>query len=302
MDGSFAPAHTTPAKAAVNHKLQHTVARAASCVGVGVHSGAPARLTILPAAAGTGITFVRADLTENNRIAAVYDAVTDTRMCTVLTNSAKVSIATVEHVMAALHGCGVDNAEVHVDGPEIPIMDGSSAPFVELIEQAGLMAQDSTRRFIKVLKPVRVEENGKWSSLEPADVRTYEFEIEFASKAIGKQTRSFVLRDGSFGNELSAARTFGFLHEAEAMRKMGLGRGGSLENAVIIDGDAIMNEGGLRHEDEFVRHKLLDSVGDLALAGAPIMGAFRSAKGGHAMNNKLLHALFADATNWTWAS
>lgn len=301
MDGSFAPAYLSPAKAAVNHKLQHTVAHAASCLGVGVHSGAPARLTILPAPAGSGITFVRADLAEHNRIPALYNAVTDTRMCTVLANSAGTSIATVEHVMAALHGCGVDNAEVHVDGPEIPIMDGSSAPFVALIEQAGLLAQDATRRFIKVLRPVRVEENGKWSSLAPADVRTYEFEIDFASKAIGRQTRSFALQDGSFGAELSAARTFGFLHEVEAMRKMGLGRGGSLENAVVIDGDAIMNEGGLRHEDEFVRHKLLDSVGDLALAGAPIIGAFHSAKGGHAMNNKLLHALFADSGNWAWA-
>lgn len=302
MDGSFASHIIAPARAAVNHALQHTVARAASCLGVGVHSGAPARLTILPAPVGSGITFIRADLSENNRIPARYDVVTDTRMCTVITNAAGVSIATIEHVMAALSGCGVDNAEVHVDGPEIPIMDGSSAPFVAMIEQAGLAAQEAARRSIRILKPVRIEENGKWASLEPSETRTYEFEIEFASKAIGKQTRSFALKDGSFGADLSDSRTFGFLHEVEQMRKMGLGRGGSLENAVVIDGDSIMNEGGLRHEDEFVRHKLLDSVGDLALAGAPIIGAFRSAKGGHAMNNKLLRALFADTSSWEWAN
>lgn len=301
MDGSFSSHTATPTRAAVNHALQHTLARAATCLGVGVHSGAPARLTLLPAPVGAGITFVRADLAENNRIPARYDVVTDTRMCTVITNAAGVSIATIEHIMAALSGCGVDNAEVHVDGPEIPIMDGSSAQFVEMIEEAGLVPQEAARRSIKVLKPIRIEENGKWASLDPADVRSYEFEIEFASKAIGKQTRSFALKDGSFGADLSDARTFGFLHEVEQMRKMGLGRGGSLENAVVIDGDSIMNEDGLRHEDEFVRHKLLDSVGDLALAGAPIIGAFKSAKGGHAMNNKLLRALFADTGNWTWA-
>lgn len=301
MDGSFSSSLTSPVRSAVAHALQHTLAHAASCTGVGVHSGAPAQLIILPAPTGNGITFVRTDLSGDNRIPAKYDCVTDTRMCTVLTNSKGVSIATVEHVMAALAGCGVDNAEVHVDGPEVPIMDGSSAPFVEMIERAGLVPQDAARRSLKILKPVRLEENGKWAELLPADERSYEFEIEFASKAIGKQTRSFALKDGAFGTDLSAARTFGFLHEVEAMRKMGLGRGGSLDNAVVIDGDTIMNEDGLRHEDEFVRHKLLDSVGDLALAGAPIIAAFRSSKGGHALNNKLLRALFADDGNWCWA-
>lgn len=300
MDGSFAPASRTVVRSAVNHALQHTLAAAASCVGVGVHSGLPARLTLLPAPANSGITFIRSDIAANNRIPARYDLVTDTRMCTILTNEVGVSIATVEHVMAALAGCGVDNAEVHVDGPEIPIMDGSSEPFVALIEQAGLTAQDAPRRFIKILKPVRIEEGGKWSSLEPSDVRSFSFEIEFASKAIGHQTRDFVLTDGTFSTELGMARTFGFLHEVEQMRKAGLGRGGSLDNAVVIDGDTIMNEGGLRKQDEFVRHKLLDSVGDLSLSVQPILGAFRSSKGGHALNNKMLRALFADPANWCY--
>lgn len=301
MDGSFAPSLSTPVRAAVTHALQHTLAHAASLTGIGVHSGKPATLTLLPAPAGSGIIFVRSDVAGDNRIAATYDLVIDTRMCTVIANAAGVSVATIEHVMAALSGCGVDNAEVHVDGPEVPIMDGSSAPFVEMIERAGLMAQDATRRSIKVLREVRIEDNGKWAVLEPATQRSYEFEIEFASKAIGRQTRSFALKDGTFGADLSNSRTFGFLHEVEQMRKMGLGRGGSLDNAVVIDGDTVMNEDGLRHADEFVRHKLLDSVGDLALAGAPIIAAFRSYKGGHALNNKLLRALFADSANWAWA-
>lgn len=265
-----------------------------------MHSGKPARLTILPAAAGSGITFIRSDLAENNRIPAIYSGVTDTRMCTVLSNSAGVSISTVEHVMAALSGCGVDNAEVHVDGPEIPIMDGSAAPFVEIIGKAGLIPQDQARRQIRILREVRVEDTGKWATLSPANTRSYAMDIEFKSAAIGQQAREFVLTEEAFGTTLGSARTFGFLQEAEMLRKMGLGLGGSLDNAILIDGDSIMNEGGLRYSDEFVRHKLLDSVGDLALAGAPLLGAFRSSKGGHALNNKLLRALFADAANWEW--
>lgn len=289
-----------PVKAAVTHGLQHTLARAISIRGVGVHSGAPALLTLLPAPAGVGITFIRSDLSGDNRIPARYDAVSDTRMCTIVANAAGASVATVEHVMAALAGCGVDNAELHIDGPEIPVMDGSSAPFVAMIEQAGLLPQEAARRQIRVLREIRLEENGKWASLTPSATRSYSFEIEFASKAIGAQKHSFALENGSFGQEVANSRTFGFLHEVEQMKKMGLARGGSLDNAVVIDGDSVMNPGGLRHEDEFVRHKLLDSVGDLALAGAPILAAYASYKGGHALNNKLLHALFANPTCWEW--
>lgn len=306
MDGS----HYTPASLADVSTLppalpvwQNTLARRVSCTGVGVHSGAPATLVLEPAATDTGIVFIRSDKQEGeNEITARWDLVSDTRLCSNLTNAHGHSIGTVEHVMAALAGCGVDNARVLVDGPEIPIMDGSSAAFVLLIQQAGLKEQAHKRKYIKVLREVRVEDaGGKWATLTPAALPSYAMDIEFTSKAIGKQTREFALLNGNFVHELGRARTFGFLHEAEQLRAMGLGKGGSLENAIIINGDAIMNEGGLRYEDEFVRHKLLDSVGDIALAGAPLLASFRSAKGGHALNNKLLRALFADAANWCWA-
>jgi UDP-3-O-[3-hydroxymyristoyl] N-acetylglucosamine deacetylase len=304
MDGShYTPEISSPASALlpVLPVWQHTLARTVSCTGVGVHSGAAATLTLAPAAAHTGIVFVRTDVAAGtNEIAARWDLVSDTRLCSNLTNAHGVSISTVEHVMAALAGCGVDNAVVRVDGPEIPIMDGSSAAFVLLIQQAGLKELAYKRRYIKILRDVRVEDNGKWAELTAASLPSYAMEIEFTSKAVGKQARDFTLMNGNFVHELGRARTFGFLHEVEQMRSLGLAKGGSLENAVVINGDTVMNEGGLRYEDEFVRHKLLDSVGDLALAGAPILGAFRSAKGGHALNNKLLRALFADAANWEW--
>lgn len=303
MDGSLALGlNLAPASTAQPLPVwQHTLARAVSCAGVGVHSGAPANLTIAPAAADGGITFIRTDLLEgNNIIPASYDRVTDTRLCSVLANEHGASVGTVEHLMAALAGCGVDNAIISIDGPEIPIMDGSSAPFVLLIQQAGITEQAARRRYIRVLRPVRVEDNGKWASYEPAAIPSFAMEIDFASQAIGKQVRDFTLVNGNFVHELGRARTFGFLQEVEQLRKMGLAKGGSLDNAIVIDGDVVMNEGGLRYGDEFVRHKLLDSVGDLALAGAPILGAFRSAKGGHALNNKLLRALFSDDANWGW--
>ncbi len=308
MDGSHyspaissaAPASTPPAPLPI---WQHTVARRVQCSGLGVHSGTPAHLCIEPAAPNSGIRFIRSDLAEGTgEIAARYDLVSDTRLCSNLTNAQGASVGTVEHVMAALAGCGVDNAIVRIDGPEIPIMDGSSAAFVLLIQQAGLKEQAHKRRYIRILHEVRVEDaGGKWATLTPAPIPSYAMEIDFTSKAIGKQARDFTLINGNFVHELGRARTFGFLHEAEQLRAMGLGKGGSLDNAIIINGDEVLNEGGLRYEDEFVRHKLLDSVGDLALAGAPILGAFRSAKGGHALNNKLLRALFADAANWEWA-
>ena len=304
MDGSLALGLNS-APASAPHTLpvwQHTLARAVSCTGVGVHSGAPAHLTIAPAAADSGISFIRTDKPEGqNVIPARYDLVSDTRMCSALTNALGVGISTVEHLMAALAGCGIDNAVITIYGPEIPIMDGSSAPFVVLLEQAGVTEQAHKRRYIKVLRPVRVEDNGKWASYEPSGLPTFSMDIQFASQAIGQQVRDFTLVNGNFVHELGRARTFGFLQEVEQLRAMGLAKGGSLDNAIVIDGDRILNEDGLRYGDEFVRHKLLDSVGDLALAGAPIIGAFRSAKGGHALNNKLLRALFADDANWAWA-
>ncbi len=284
--------------------VQHTLKAPIDCTGVGLHSGKRVALTLTPAAPDTGVVFLRTDLpAERALIPARWDRVVDTRLCTVVANEQGASVGTVEHLMAALRGCGVDNVVVELDGPEVPIMDGSSEPFIFLIECAGLKAQDAPRRTIRVLKEVRVEDGGKLVSLAPSPVASFHVEIEFDSAAIRRQEGVLrLIGPDSFKNEVCRARTFGFLHEVEAMRKAGLARGGSTENAIVIDGDRVLNEGGLRYTDEFVRHKILDVVGDLYMAGAPIVGHFHGVRPGHAMNNLLLRALFADATAWRWES
>ncbi len=275
--------------------VQTTLKTPISCSGVGVHSGAPANLTVRPAAANHGITFVRTDMRDrDNVIPGKWDHVTETKLCTVLTNAAGVSVSTVEHLLSALWGCGVDNAVVEIDGPEIPIMDGSSAAFVFMIECAGVQALDMPRKFIRVKKPVVYTEGDKEARLSPSSNAVFSFEIDFASSVVGKQKYSIELINGAYKSDISRARTFGFLHEVEQLRKLGLARGGSLENAIVIDGDKILNKGGLRYRNEFVRHKILDAIGDLFLAGYQILGHFHGVKAGHAVNNRLLHALFAD--------
>lgn len=287
-------------KALASH-CQHTLATTAACEGVGLHSGAPARMEIHPAAENTGIVFVRTDVApEKARIPARWDRIADTRLCSMLKNEHGTTLGTVEHVMAALAGCHIDNAEIRVHGPELPIMDGSSEDFVKLIEKAGTKVQTAPRRFIRVLRRITVGAGDRSASLAPAPESSFSFEIDFAAKAIGRQTRTFTLVNGDFAHELANARTFTNKEEVEKLQKLGLGKGGSLENAIVVDGEKILNEDGLRHDDEFVRHKLLDSVGDLYLAGAPILGAYHSHKGGHELNNQLLVALFADSRNWTW--
>ncbi len=279
---------------------QRTLARSAALSGVGLHSGVPTSIVLHPAPVNSGILLRRADVAENQDIRARWDAVADTRLCSVLANVHGVSVGTVEHLMAALAGCGVDNVLIEVEGPEIPVMDGSSEPFVALIRDAGVAAQPAARRVIRILKPVTVAMNGAEAALSPADVFSVDMAIDFQSRAIAKQSLSLGVVNGAFARELAKARTFGFLHEVEAMRAAGLARGGSLENAVVVDGDKIINEEGLRFDDEFVRHKALDAIGDLYLAGAQIVGAYRGVKSGHAVNNALLHALFADDAAWTW--
>ncbi|WP_348771400.1 UDP-3-O-acyl-N-acetylglucosamine deacetylase [Azospirillum sp. SYSU D00513] len=280
--------------------FQRTLRKAAGCSGVGLHSGNPVTMTVAPAEANSGISFIRTDRPRAGRIPARWDRVVDTRLCTVLAGDEGTTVGTVEHLMAALAGCGIDNAVIMLDGPEVPIMDGSSQGFVELIERAGTVAQAAPRRAIRVLKPVTVTEGAKSVSLFPDEVTSYGVEIDFDSAAIARQARTLVLDGSAFRDEVSRARTFGFLHEVEAMRKAGLARGGSLDNAIVISGDTVMNEGGLRYGDEFVRHKILDAVGDLYLAGAPLIGRFHGVRPGHAMNNRLLHALFAQADAWCY--
>lgn len=281
--------------------FQHTVAAPVRLSGVGLHSGAKIDMEIRPAPANLGVRFVRADRPAVEAVVeAAWDRVADTRMCTLIANDAGVSVGTIEHLMAALRGMGVDNAEIHLNGPEVAIMDGSSAEFVAALTDAGLQIQDGLRQVIRVLKPVEIRDGDKLARLDPAETASFSFDIDFASAAIGRQRCAVALTPDAFARDISKARTFGFLHEVEAMRRMGLARGGSLDNAVVVDGDRVVNEGGLRFKDEFVRHKILDAVGDLFLAGCPIIGRYHGDKAGHALNNRLLHALFADRSAWRY--
>ncbi|MGB0748347.1 MAG: UDP-3-O-acyl-N-acetylglucosamine deacetylase [Magnetospiraceae bacterium] len=279
---------------------QKTIKNAINGAGIALHSGEKVRLRLRPAAPDTGIQFVRTDLIGRNQaIPARWDHVVDTRLCTVLANDNGASVATVEHLMAAIAGLGIHNLEILVDGPEVPVMDGSAVTWVLLLESAGIVEQDVPVKAIRINKHVRVEEAGKWASLSPGNGFGMDFQIDFDSKVIGYSEGSVDLTPAVFKSDIAPARTFGFLHEVEYMRSQGLAKGGSMKNAVVIGEDAVLNEEGLRFEDEFVRHKMLDAVGDLSLAGAPIQGRFRANKSGHALNNKLLRALFADADAWT---
>ena len=280
---------------------QRTMKQTALCQGVGLHSGEPSSLTLHPSPVNSGICFKRTDVDpEKGIIPARWDRVIDTRLCTVLGNEHGVRLSTVEHLMAALSGCGVDNVLIEIDGPEVPIMDGSSGPFVKLIEEAGLVEQDAPRRIIRILKTVEVQNGDSRAVLRPAESCSLDMGIDFEGTAVDKQSLSMGFVNGAFSKELAQARTFGFLHEVEAMQAAGLAKGGSLDNAIVVDGGTIMNEDGLRFDDEFVRHKILDAVGDLYLAGALIVGSFSGARSGHAINNRLLHALFADEDAWRY--
>lgn len=269
------------------------------CTGVGLHSGVTSAVKMKPAGPNGGITFKRTDRPENiSLVPATWKHVIDTRLCTVIGNQHGVSVSTIEHVMAALRGCEVDNVLVEVHAPEVPAMDGSAEPFVRVLEQAGFCEQNSPRQMIHVLRPVVVRHGESVASLEPSDLPTFSFEIDFAHPAVVQQRSQLVLVNGSFREEVSRARTFGFMDEVDQLRRTGRGLGGSLDNAIIISCGSILNNEGLRFEDEFVRHKILDSIGDLYLAGAQIVGHFSSYRGGHALNNLLLCKLFADPSAW----
>lgn len=278
---------------------QRTLKAAIDCVGTGVHSGRRVSLTLRPAEAGTGIVFRRTDLGID--IPARFDRVIETRLCTVLAlpDQPAMRLGTVEHLMAALAGCGVDNAIAEIDGPELPIIDGSAAPLVFLIDCAGIVEQDAPRVEIEILRTVRVQEGEAFAELRPGGAGFHmALSIEFRAEAIGRQALSLRLTPDSFRSELSRARTFTDAAEIDQLRAAGLARGGSLENAVVVDSTQVLNPGGLRMPDEFVRHKLLDAVGDLALAGAPLRGRFVAHRSGHTLNNRLLRAMFADPAAW----
>jgi len=278
---------------------QTTIGHAVHCSGIGLHSGCPVEMKLLPAPAGQGIVFRRVDLPDSARIAgsdqiaARFDSIVDTRLGMTLGNKDGVRVATVEHLLAALMGCGIDNVEVELTGPEVPAMDGSAAPFVFLIECAGLRQFNVRRRALRILQPVMVEDGDKRAELLPAPRFTVDVEIDFAATAVRRQRFIVDVTEAEFRTHVSRARTFGFLSEVESLRANGLALGGSLENAVVVDGDIVLNADGLRFSDEFVRHKALDAIGDLALAGAPILGRFRGVRSGHTLNAALLRALFA---------
>jgi UDP-3-O-[3-hydroxymyristoyl] N-acetylglucosamine deacetylase len=275
---------------------QRTLRSAIAGRGIGLHSGRPVAITLRPAPADSGIAFRRLDA--GAEIRAEWRNTIESALSTVLSNGEGIAVGTIEHLMAALAGCAIDNAVVEIDGPEVPIMDGSAAPFVQLIERAGIVAQDAARRAFKVLKPVSVSHNGCSAELVPDHGFSMSFEIDFDNPLIRRQDMTVSFDPDTFRSELAAARTFGLLDDWPRLRAAGLAQGGSLDNAVVISGDRVLNAGGLRFSDEFVRHKLLDAFGDLYLAGGPIIGQFRGVRSGHALNRRLLQALFADADAW----
>ncbi|MTH77293.1 UDP-3-O-acyl-N-acetylglucosamine deacetylase [Paracoccus aestuariivivens] len=282
--------------------MQTTIAQKAQFRGVGLHSGAAVRLAILPAPANHGIVFVRVDL-GGVRIPARWDHVTPSQLCTLLDNGKGATVSTVEHVMAALAGTGITNAIVEVNGPEVPILDGSSEPFVKGIVRAGIRTLNGTEmRAIRILRPVEVHHGQGFARLSPADHLEIHFDIDFEDAAIGHQEKRLDMANGSFIHELMDSRTFCRQSDVVQMQQNGLALGGTYLNAVVIDGDRILSPGGLRHSDEAVRHKMLDAVGDLALAGAPLLGRYTGHRAGHAMTNKLLRALFAAPDAWEWVT
>jgi UDP-3-O-[3-hydroxymyristoyl] N-acetylglucosamine deacetylase len=279
---------------------QTTLASEISLTGTGVHSGAPVSISLYPADGDSGLRFLLSNGdAEGTEIAADHRCVTGVTLCTVLGDGNGASVATVEHLLAALRGLGVDNALIEIDSPEVPIMDGSASSFVEAIDEVGLAELDCPRRYLKVLKPIIVEDGGAYGELTPHNGFHLGIEIEFDMPLIGSQKIEIDINPGSFRRELSRARTFGFMKDVESLWAAGLALGASLENTVAIGEDRVINREGLRYADEFVRHKALDAVGDLALAGAPILGAFRSRRGGHRLNSLVLKAMFADAEAWT---
>ncbi len=278
--------------------FQTSIAAPVTLTGTGVHSGAPVTLTFQPADAGTGIVFSRV-FSDGSSVEyrAVSSQVGPTDLCTILGSSPATWIATIEHVMAALYALGIDNVVVEVDAGEMPIMDGSSAAFIEAIEQVGIVNLGVKRRYIRVVKPVRIESGASWSEFRPYDGTRFEVEIDFSTPLIGRQSWKGDLTPANFKDELSRARTFGFMRDVERLWAAGFALGSSLENSVVIsDDDTVVNVEGLRYKDEFVRHKTLDAVGDLALAGAQFIGCYRSYRGGHKMNANALKALLNDPT------
>ncbi len=272
---------------------QRSLRQRTSLEGVGLHSGRKVKLTLVPAPADSGISFVRTDLSPRVEIPALAEYVVDTMLNTSL-GKGSVRVGTVEHLLAALYGCGIDNASVELDGPEVPILDGSCAPWVVLINEAGVREQRANRRFLLLRKPITVVDGDKRARLTPAARFSISYTIDFKHPLISDQTLRIDFSDRAFLKEIARARTFGFKRDVERMHRAGLALGGSLENAVVVDDFHILNPDGLRYPDEFVRHKILDAIGDLSLLGMPLLGHFSAVKSGHALNHQLVRKLLAD--------
>ncbi len=281
--------------------MQHTINDTVTISDIGLHSGEIITMKLIPAAENHGIIFIRSDITDgDNVIPALWNNVVDTKLCTVIGNKSGAVVGTIEHLMSALRGLGVDNLTIEIDGAEVPAMDGSAMPFVEAIEEVGLKTQSLPKRAIKVLKGISVENNGTYVHLTPDSKSSFAGEIEFEHGDIGYQRFETQLLNGNFKHDIASARTFGFFHEAQWLRSQGLGLGGSLDNAIILNDDGVMNSEGLRFENEFIRHKLLDAIGDLYLAGGQVLGLYDGIKAGHSMNNAILHELFSCDDNWEY--
>lgn len=284
--------------------FQRTVKEMVKTTGVGLHSGNKVTLTIKPAPVNTGIVLVRTDLTPNVAIAAKADQVRETTMCTALVNDDGVRISTIEHLFAALAGLGIDNAIIEVDAPEIPIMDGSASPWVFLLQSVGIQEQTAAKKYLRIKRPIRVEDGDKWAELRPYKGFRVDFAIDFDHPEIARSQQHMVMdfSSSAFVRDISRARTFGFMRDIEYLRANNLALGGSMENAVVLDEYRVLNPDGLRYEDEFVKHKILDAFGDLYVAGHAIVGEFCAYKTGHALNNQLVRALLAEQDAWELVS
>ncbi len=276
---------------------QRTVRDNVSCTGIGLHSGEKVTLTIKPAPPDSGIKFIRKDLPGRQLIKAHYDNVIDTTLCTTIGNNGN-RVSTIEHLMAAFFGCGIDNATVELDGPEVPIMDGSSAPFIFLLKSVGITEQRKPKQFIVIKKPFSIHEGSRSITVKPSKELKISFTVDFNHPLISEQQYNFHFSGKDFIDEISKARTFGFLKDIETLRQAGLAKGGSLDNAIVIDDFRVLNEDGLRYKDEFVRHKILDFIGDLAVIGSPVIGHFQIQKSGHSLNQAMLKKITTEKKYW----
>ena len=279
---------------------QQTIVKPLSISGIGLHTGIDVSMKLFPAEADYGIKFIRKDLNDNNVIEAIWSNVTSTKLSTTISNKNGASVSTIEHLMSALSGLHIDNIKIEINGPEVPIMDGSSIKFVKLIDSTSIKKLDKKRKILKVKQNIKVERDTSFVELKPNSQFSIDFEIDFPSKLVSQQSCQLQLVNGNYKTDIASARTFGFEKDVDLLRSNGLALGGSLENAVVVGETKILNSDGLRFEDEFVRHKILDSIGDLYLAGSPIQGYFLGNKSGHHLNNLLLRSLFSDKNNYEY--